>query len=88
MDDKVIKELKNSIEHANDGNWMPLLALAGMLVIIFGLLRYIYVRDRKTIEGRQDKQGDLMEKLTEVSTENQKIIGIHEAEINNLKRPA
>ncbi len=86
MDEKYINEIKQVVEQANEGNWIPAAIVASALTIIVILLLYIYKRDRKEADKRHESHEELINKLTEVSANNAKIIAVHEAQIKNIEQ--
>lgn len=90
LTDKELQELKQAVEMASQGNYVPLLIIAGVMVfcftIIVVLLISMYKKDRSTSYDQYKDLTTLTMRLTESSIQNAQIIAVHEAEINHLKK--
>ena len=95
MDKETLLEVKEVVEHATNGNWMPF----GIVCVCFGLIvvLFIYILKMKEKENnskhdtnneRHNATNTILEKLTENNTAMNTMIAVHEVEIDNLKNTA
>ena len=86
MDQETINEMKNVIEHANEGNWLPFSIVCACLFIIVSLFVYILNIKEKANTDHHEKTDIMLEKIVENNTSMNTMIAIHETEIKNMKR--
>jgi len=85
MDQETLTEVKNVVEHANEGNWIPFSIVCFCLFMIVSLFVYILKLKEKANNDHHEKTDSILEKLTENNTSLNTMIAVHEIEINNLK---
>jgi len=86
MDEKTLNEVKQVVESASNGNWLPFGIVCGCLVLCLTLFIYILNLKDKQNTMHHEKTDDMLEKLAENSNKMGTIIAVHETEINNLKK--
>ena len=82
------QELQKVVELASDGNWLPIGLLFGCLSLVATMFLIILRMKDKQNEIKHDKHDKNIDILTSNSIEMNKMISVHEAEINNLKDTA
>jgi len=88
MEPEHIQEIKEIVNQASSGNWIPAAVVASLVGVIVILLLMIYKRDKKEIEKKHDDLNEVTKKLTDLTTSNQKLLAVHDIEIENLKQRA
>lgn len=89
MKEKQVEEIRAMIEQAGQGNYMPLLIIAGVIMFCFGviviLLTNMYKKDQRITEHRLDDHGKLLNEVTKAQIQNSKILAVHESELQQIK---
>lgn len=91
-----MNEIKQMIEQAGHGNYVPLLIIASVIVFCFSLIILLlvnwYKRDQSITNNRIDDTNkrvddhtETLKELGKVATQNAQILAVHENEIENLK---
>ncbi|NRB64026.1 MAG: hypothetical protein HRU40_13550 [Saprospiraceae bacterium] len=88
MEPKHIDEIREIVNQASVGNWIPAAVVASLMSLVVLLLLVIYKKDKKESNKRHDNLEELTQKLADLTTANQKILAVHDTEINNLKQRA
>jgi len=99
MNKQQFDEIKRVMEQAAGGDYQPLYIISGLIVFFSGLivllLIYIYKNDKqiksaevKEMKERQERQDRLIEGTNKLTTQNSKLIAVHEAEIKHIKHTA
>ena len=78
MTDQQLSDLKQVLEHAGQGDYVPLLIIAGVLLACFIIIASILIAWYKK-DAKENKE------VKDLSVQNAKIIGAHEVEIRNLR---
>lgn len=78
MSSEQFKELKTIAEQSAEGNYIPLLLIAGVLLFCFIFIASILISWYKR-DASENKE------VKDLSVQNAKIIGAHEVEIRNLR---
>jgi hypothetical protein len=86
MDEDALREVKEVVAHANDGNWFPFIIVLGCLGLVIVLFIYILNMKDKANQKDHDKMSDMLEKIVENNLSMNTMIAVHEVEINNLKQ--
>jgi hypothetical protein len=89
MKESQVEEIRQIIEQSGQGNYVPLLIIAGVIVFCFSLIVLIlvawYKKDQRITDQRLNDHAHLLNEVTKAQIQNSKILAVHEAELNQLK---
>jgi len=90
-----LEEIKQAVETANDGNWIPFTVVLGCLLVVVTLFVYILKLKETNFTESLKKSDDNINKLTDIQISMDKMLAVHdneikahEKEINHLKESA
>ena len=78
LNQEQLSELKQVLDQAGQGDYVPLLIIAGILLSSFIIISSILIAWYKK-DAKENKE------VRELTVQNAKIIGAHEVEIRNLR---
>jgi hypothetical protein len=85
MEQKHIEEIKNVIEQASNGQWIPAAVVASLMSVVVVLLLVIYKKDKKDSEIRHKDAEKRISKIEELNQNMVILVNRHDVEIDNLK---
>lgn len=79
-------EAKQLIQEATNGNWIPFGIVIGLLTLVVFLIVFILKMYRDRNDEKHSKTDEAIQKLTESNLNMDRLLLVHEKEIENIKR--